>query len=138
LPQESPYYQFPEGLPAFEQHRSFRLVREPSFDPLLFLVSGSDPGLRFICVQVRFIAPEYCYELDQAGAAVLGVAPGRYGAADERFGCLAILSFPSDEPATANLLAPVVIHYANRAGLQAVQTGGVWSHAQPVVLMEGA
>lgn len=138
MKQESPFYRFPEGLPAFEQHCSFRLVREAEFDPLLFLVSESDPALRFICIQVRFIAPAYSYELDESGAEVLGVPPGRYDAADAQFGCLAILSFPSEAPATANLLAPVVIHYGNRTGLQAVQMGGVWSHAQTVGIVEGA
>jgi flagellar assembly factor FliW len=136
LNQESPYYRFPEGIPAFEQHVSFRLTRDPAFDPLLFLVSERDPELRFICIQARFLAADYSYELDAAGAAILGAEPGRYSAGDERFGCLAILSFPAGAPATANLLAPVVINFGNAAGLQAVQSGGAWSHAHPVGVPE--
>ncbi len=138
LSQESPYYRFPEGIPAFEQHDSFRLARDPALDPFLFLVSRRDPGLRFICIQVRFLAPGYAYMLDEAGAALLGAEPGRYAATDECLGCLAILSFPDGAPATANLLAPVVIHFSNGVGLQVVQPSGGWSHAHPVGVLEDA
>ena len=138
MTQETPSYHFPEGLPAFEDHKRFTLTRDPNLDPLLFLRSESDPALRFICIQVRFLVSGYAYELDEASAALLGVPPGRYSAVDENLGCMAILSVSSEGPSTANLLAPVVINFENGLGLQAVQVGGEWSHAHPIEVLEAS
>ncbi|MBE0659309.1 MAG: flagellar assembly protein FliW [Bryobacteraceae bacterium] len=132
LTQDSPSYLFPAGIPAFETHTSFRLARDPKLDPLLFLVSGMDAGVRLPCIQARFLDADYAYELDGAEAAVLGVEPGRYTAVDERMACLAVLSVPDDGSPTANLMAPVVISYASGRGLQAIQMGGGWSHAHRI------
>lgn len=131
--QDSPTYLFPAGIPAFETHTTFRLERKPELDPLLFLVSGKDEGLRLACIQARFLDSGYGYELDEAEAAVLGVEPGRYTASDERMACLAILSVPDGGAPTANLMAPLVINYASGRGLQAIQTGTGWSHAHRIV-----
>lgn len=130
MPQEITAYRFPEGIPAFEDHDSFKLIRDPDLDPFLILVSQKDPNLRFICVQARLIAPEYAFDLDSASALLLGVEPGRCAGSDGRFACLAILSFPPGGPATANLMAPVVINLDGGVGLQVVQSGGAWSHAE--------
>lgn len=134
--QDSPSYLFPAGIPAFETHTSFHLVRDANLDPLLFLVSGRDAGLRLACIQARFLDAGYSYELDEAEAAVLGVEAGRYEAGDERMACLAVLSVPEGGPATANLMAPVVISYASGRGLQAIQTGTAWSHAHRIGVEE--
>lgn len=130
--QDSPSYLFPAGIPAFESHTSFRLVRDPDLDPLLFLVSGQDSMLRLACIQARFLDASYTYELDEAEAAVLGVDAGRYSAGDERMACLAVLSVPDGGPPTANLMAPVVISYSSGRGLQAIQSGTAWSHAHRI------
>ncbi|OHE77375.1 MAG: hypothetical protein A2107_14725 [Verrucomicrobia bacterium GWF2_62_7] len=136
LNQETPSYHFPEGIPAFEDHKRFTLARDPSLDPLLFLRSEIDPNLRFVCIQVRFLVSGYTYELDEAGAALLGVSPGNYTADDENLCCMTIISVSSEGPSTANLLAPVVINFENGLGLQAVQVGGEWSHVHPIELPE--
>lgn len=101
-------------------------------DPLLFLESGLDSTLRLACIQARFLDAGYTYELDEAEAAVLEVEPGRYSAVDERLACLAVLSAPEGGPATANLMAPVVINYASGRGVQAIQVGSGWSHAHRI------
>ena len=136
LPQDSPSYLFPAGIPAFETHTSFRLVRDPKLDPLLFLVSGTDAGVRLPCIQARFLDAGYSYELDEAEAAVLGVEAGRYMAGDERMACLAVLSVPEGGTPTVNLMAPVVISYASGRGLQAIQAGGGWSHVHRIGVEE--
>lgn len=136
LTQESPVYNFPEGIPAFESHDRFKLIRDPKLDPFLFLVSQIDQTLRFICVQIRFLVPHYTFELDSASASLLEVQPGTCSVSDERFACLAILSFPPGEPATANLMAPVVINLVSGVGVQAVQSSTAWSHAEPVGIQE--
>jgi len=137
LRQETPSYHFPEGIPAFEEHKRFRLMRDPKLDPLLFLNSESDPALRFVCVQIRFLLPSYGYDLDEAGASLLRVPPGRYTAVDEKLGCMAIISVAAGGPPTANLMAPVVINFENGFGLQAVQVGTAWSHVHPIEITEG-
>lgn len=134
--EDSPTYLFPAGIPAFETHTLFRLERRPELDPLLFLVSGRDPGLRLACIQARFLDAGYGYELDEAEAAVLDVEPGRYTAQDERMACLAVLSVPDGGAPTANLMAPVVISYSSGRGLQAIQTGTGWSHAHRIAVEE--
>ncbi len=134
--QETPSYHFPEGIPAFEEHKQFRLTRDPNLDPLLFLSSESEPALRFVCIQVRFLVSGYGYDLDEAGASLLGVPPGNYTAVDENLGCMAIISVGAEGPSTANLLAPVIINFGNGLGLQAVQAGSSWSHVHPIELPE--
>ncbi len=136
LNQEPPSYHFPEGIPAFEEHKRFRLTRDPNLDPLLFLSSESDPALRFVCIQIRFLVSSYGYDLDEAGASLLRVPPGSYTAVDENLGCMAIISAGAEGPPTANLLAPVVINFENGVGLQAVQAGAAWSHIHPIEVPE--
>jgi flagellar assembly factor FliW len=136
LTDDTTSYRFPEGIPAFEQHTSFRLTRDPRLDPLLFLTSDREPSLRFICIQVRFLVAGYSYELGEAEAALLGAAPGRYGASEEQFACLAVISVPASGPPTANLMAPVVINFDTGLGIQAVQTGEQWSCIHPMEFQE--
>lgn len=123
-------FEFPAGLPAFEQERRFRLVARPEHTPLVLLESMASPGLRFVCAPVRLLHPDYRPEASEDDLALLGC--GEQGAADGRLLCLAILTFPESSPPTANLLAPLLLNPDTGRGVQSIQPGGAYSHCHPV------
>lgn len=116
-------FDFPLGLPAFEEHTRFRLNLSPPHAPLVFLESLLPPHPRFICLPVEEFFPGYAWQLDAEEDARLGPGPRL---------CLAILTFPESGAPTANLLAPVVLGLETRRGVQSIQTGGGWAADAPL------
>jgi flagellar assembly factor FliW len=57
-----------------------------------------------------------------------GLPAGRQPAIGEDVLCLAILTLHKDRPATANLIAPLVINLRNRKAVQALVCEGAYSH----------
>ena len=106
---------FPEGLPAFESETRFRLVEPESLRPLMLLESLSTPGLRFVCVAVELLVPDYRLDLADSDRALLGAADSELC-----LRLLAIVTFPAEGPPTANLRAPIVLNSAARLGLQVI------------------
>lgn len=114
---ETDVYHFPQGLPAFEHLRGFLLVQRPHLVPLAFLCSVEQPGLRFICVPVELLAPDYDLHLGEHDRELLEWE----GETTQRI-LLAILTLREGEPPSANLLAPVVLNVGRGRGLQVVQS----------------
>lgn len=125
-------FDFPYGLPAFEDERGFVIIETTAHKPLLFLQSVTTPALCFIALPVLLADPHYKLAMNAGDLAALQLPPG----AQSRIGVdvlvFTLLSIQSDAPATANLLAPVVINLANRKALQAIRNDAVYSHAQPL------
>jgi len=118
-----PVFDFPLGLPAFEDGKEFILIERPDFAPLLLLQSASRPELRFVCVPCLALDDAYHFELREEEVAILGA--GRYE-------CLAILTFSRCGPPTANLMAPVVLSRASMRGVQCIQSNSSYSHCHPL------
>lgn len=127
-PVESPIYHFPLGIPAFEDHASFRLSEPAELAPLVLLESASPEGPRFVCLPVEVLEPGY--ELDLTPAETQALDATAANSSDLRL--LAILTFPPDQPPTANLLAPVVLNAARGRGVQSVQAASQYPVARPV------
>jgi flagellar assembly factor FliW len=124
---EQETYHFAEGLPAFEHLRRFVLAQQSHLLPLAFLVSAEEPGLRFICVPVEAIAPDYELTLQDSDRETLA-----WTEAPPPHLVLAVLSFPAEGPPTANLLAPVVLNLSNGRGMQVVQAGSPYPVCHPL------
>lgn len=118
-------YWFDSGIPAFEHLRRWLLVERAMFRPLAVLQSIEQPDLRFACLPVAMLQPDYCVnlgvqdrralELDSAGGEVDRALQGPLI-------CLAILTFRAGKCATANLLAPILLNPQARKGAQVVQS----------------
>lgn len=123
-------FDFPAGLPAFEQERRFRLVENPEFAPLVLLQSTNTPSLRFVCAPAALLDPAYRPETSEEDEALLGRGAGV--ASSGRLICLAILTFPESGPPTANLMAPILLDPMTRRGVQCVQSSPRYSHCHPL------
>jgi flagellar assembly factor FliW len=123
---EDSVVEFPRGLPAFEDERRFVLIQPPSLAPLVFLQSAANPALAFTAVPMQVIDAGY----------ELSVLPEDYDTIDHpepgQIAVYAVLTFSDDGPATANLLAPIVLNTANRKATQAVRSDSRYSHKHPL------
>lgn len=123
---------FPEGVPAFEALRRFLLVRNEKFAPFVFLVSFDAPTVRFICVPVSLLDPDYRIELAPDEGEVAGLKHGVYSASSADPLLLAVVTLPKFAPATANLASPVVVNMKLNLGAQLILPGTAYSHVTPI------
>jgi flagellar assembly factor FliW len=119
--------EFPNGIPAFETERRFRLIDR---EPLLFLESDRNPELSFLLLPVTLIDPDYKLALTVEDRATLEAS------AESPLLCLAVITATDDSPPTANLLAPVVINLDRGRAVQAVRSDAVYSHKHPLLQEE--
>ncbi len=124
---------FPGGLPGFEQEQQFVFIRNEAHAPLVFLQSARTPGLCFLAVPVHDVDASYQLELAEEDAALLGL-PGDPWPGTGALETLALISQRAGEPATANLLAPVVVHSAARRAVQAVRRDRRYTARQRLAL----
>jgi flagellar assembly factor FliW len=128
--------EFPQGLPAFETYTRFRLVQSSRYEQLLFLESKENPDLSFPVVPVPLLDPNYQLTLSDEDCIALGIEAA--GTALAQIVCLAVVTAYEDLPPTANLLAPVVVNFANGRAVQSVRADAVYSHKHPLIPPEVA
>ena len=119
---------FPEGLFGFESETRFLPIEVPGLHPLLFLQSVDRQALCFITLPILVIDPAYRLTLSPADLELAGMPPGHQPAIGEDVLCLAILTLHKDAPATANLIAPLVMNLRTRQAVQAIVCEGEYSH----------
>lgn len=129
---EESVFDFPRGLPAFEQQKGFVLIEPPEVAPLVFLQSMACPGLCFAAFPVLAVDGGYQLGIAPEDLEGLGLDAGRQPALGSEVRVLALLSWHGEFRATANLMAPVVLHGATRRGLQAIRRDSRYSHEHPV------
>jgi flagellar assembly factor FliW len=111
--------EFPSGLPAYEGHRKFVLIRFPRTDPLLFLQSLEEPDLCFPALRALAVDPRYRLRLAKEDLRLLDLPTSRQPHPGADVECLALVAMRESGP-TANLLAPVVINLRRMQAVQAV------------------
>jgi flagellar assembly factor FliW len=135
---DSAVFQFPSGLPGFEDERAFVFLERPDTHPLIFMHSLSQPDLCFILLPVLAADPNYRLTLTADEISELELPqPGevRIGA-DLLCGAL-VSAADRDRPGpTVNLLAPIVVNLKKKLGIQAIQTCSGYSHRHPLPLPE--
>lgn len=94
--QEDSVFDFPEGLPGFEDQRQFLLLERPGTRPLVFLQSLSAAGLCFITVPVRVAKSDYQLCMPPEDLASLEIDTGRQPEIGKEVLCLAIVSLQED------------------------------------------
>jgi flagellar assembly factor FliW len=129
---EESIFDFPLGLPAFEDEEGFALIEPPEVAPLVFLQSMARPGLCFAAFPVLLVDLGYQLGIAPEDLEELGLDAARQPALGSEVIVLALLSMHGEFRATANLMAPVVLHLATRRGLQAIRRDSRYSHEHPV------
>jgi flagellar assembly factor FliW len=109
---------FADGLLGFPDAVRFVMVEVEGSDEYRWLQSVDDPALAFLAVIPWAFFPDYSPEIDDATQVELGVATPD----DAIVLCLVTIRDDADPPITANLLGPLIISTATRAGRQVVQT----------------
>jgi flagellar assembly factor FliW len=127
---EESCFEFPWGLPAFEEECRFLPLEMPGHKPLVFLQSTVNPTLCFVALPVLVAHPEYALTVSPDDLQALGLSVERQPRIGSEVLVLTLLSIQQDAPTAANLLAPVVVNLANRQALQAIRHDAVYSHAQ--------
>jgi len=123
-------FDFPYGLPAFEEEKRFVFIEIAEYAPLVFLQSLTRPSLCFLALPVLSVDPDYRLELSSEDRAALELE-----GQSERGGgilALALLSLHDGFPATANLMAPIVVDTRMRRALQAIRMDRRYSHQHPL------
>lgn len=118
-----PGYDFPAGLPGFEDERRFRLRRQAEFLPFVFLESVRTTSLRFICMPPELLSRGATFGLSSEEMTVLGEGELEW---------LVVVAFPDEGSPVANLLAPIALNAATARGVQAIQAGSGYSPAVPL------
>ncbi|HUO28974.1 MAG TPA: flagellar assembly protein FliW [Bryobacteraceae bacterium] len=134
---DSSLYQFPHGLPGFEQERAFLFLNRPDSHPLMFMQSIATPELCFILLPVFAVDPEYQLSLDDEALAQLQFQSAGQPKIGRDILCAVIVcTRANQEPPTVNLLAPIVVNLRERIGIQVIQTQSGYSHQHPLVPVE--
>ncbi|HEX3745568.1 MAG TPA: flagellar assembly protein FliW [Bryobacteraceae bacterium] len=120
-------FEFPHGLPGFEDRRRFLPVQHAGSAPIVFLQSMEDPSLCFTTLPIWVIDPQYRLHVTEQDLELLGFPPDRQPGIGADVLCLAVLSI-RPAGATANLLAPVVVNLKNYKAVQAVSAESGYSH----------
>lgn len=129
---EGSVFHFPQGLPAFEQEKSFVLIEQPDRAPLVFLQSLARASLCFVAFPIRVVIDKYELAIAPEDLEALGLDTRRQPALGDEVVVLALVSLHGKFQATANLMAPIVLNLKTRCGLQAIRRDTRYSHAHPL------
>jgi flagellar assembly factor FliW len=108
-------FNFPDGVPAFEDAQNFSIVTNEDIKPFIYLKSLEIDELGFVCIDPFLIYKDYLVKISAADLAHLGLKDPK----DALVFCFVTVKEDPQEN-TANLLAPVVINLQNRKGRQVI------------------
>jgi len=112
-----PVIEFVAPMPGFPDARSFVLVRVDD-DGLVFSMTSVDtPELRFLVMAPSPFFPDYAPEIDDESLTALGAGPDDAG---DLLVLLVITTGEKAADATANLMAPIVVHQRTRRAVQVI------------------
>jgi flagellar assembly factor FliW len=119
---------FPAGVIGFANERRFVLIPHKNSSYLAWLQSATTPALAFPVVSAHAFGTDYA-DVSIEAAKVAGV-----GARAEECAVMVILCAPQAQPATVNLLAPVVVNLQTRLGAQVILQDNRYTTREPFVL----
>jgi flagellar assembly factor FliW len=113
---------FPAGIIGFRGEKAFVLVPHGTSTLVGWLQSASTPELAFPVVSAHGLVDEYP-DVDVSKAAErAGV-----GGSEDELAVLAVMTAPLQQPATVNLLAPLIVNATTRIGAQVFLEGSRFS-----------
>jgi flagellar assembly factor FliW len=120
---------FPAGIIGFSRENAFALIPHQGSSYLAWLQSVTTPELAFPVVSAHAFGDKYPDVPVGDAAAAAGVLGN-----DEDYAVLVVLCAPIGQPATVNLLAPVVVNSQTRTGAQVILEGSRFSTREVFVL----
>jgi len=129
---EGSVFDFPQGLPAFEDEKTFVLIESPEGAPLVFLQSMARASLCFLALPILVVDKNYQLAIAPEDLEALSLDIERQPELGPEVTVLALVSLHDELVATANLMAPVVLNVKIRRGLQAIRRDFLYSPEYPV------
>jgi flagellar assembly factor FliW len=130
--QDESVFDFPLGLPAFEEEKRFVFIEIPKYAPLVFLQSLNQASLCFLALPIRVVDPNYRLAISPEDRVTLQLPLDPQAKASDGILALALVSLHDGFSATANLMAPIVVNVLTRRALQAIRLDRAYSHQHPV------
>jgi flagellar assembly factor FliW len=127
-------FDFPSGLPGFEDQIAFLFIEQPQTRPLVFMQSLINPGLCFLTLPVLTVDPDYRLNLAAEDLTALGMSPGSTPLIGSDVGCFVLMTVSEDSAPTVNMMSPIVINLRARKGVQSVPATSQYSLRHPLVL----
>lgn len=134
---EGSVFEFPQGLPAFDQEKRFVLIELPDRAPLVFLQSLTRASLCFPAFPILVVDNRYELAIAPEDLQALELDGERQPAIGSEVIVLALVSLHDKFHATANLMAPLVLNLEKRRGMQAIRRDMRYSHEHPLGLGAG-
>lgn len=113
--QEDQFIDFPQGLPGFEQLRTFTLIAIDPELPFSYLQSVEEANVSFLVVDPFVFFPDYEFDLPESVQLELDIRRPE----DIQVWSIATVQGNLQE-ATVNLLGPIVINLASGKGKQVI------------------
>ena len=113
---------FPDGIIGFPREQAFALIPHQGSTFLAWLQSLTKPELAFPVVSAHYFIETYP-DIPVSHAAHAAGIQGR----EDEFAVMVVLCAPIGQPATVNLLAPIVINSETRTGCQVILDGSRFS-----------
>jgi len=131
-------FEFPDGVPGFENERAFVFLKRPDAHPLMFMQSLSVPDICFILLPVLAVDPHYKLRFTEEDLAALRFPAGAQPQIGKDVLCAVLVCASGDQrpDPTVNLRAPIVVNLEERIGIQAIQTQSEYSHRHPLVAQD--
>ena len=129
---EESIFDFPQGLPAFEDQRAFVPIELPEHAPLIFLQSLAEKELCFLSLPILVADLDYQLSVCREDLETLDLATDRQPILGGDVLVLTLISLHDGFSATANLMAPIVVNLKNRRSVQAIRQDSVYSHQHPI------
>jgi flagellar assembly factor FliW len=125
-------FDFPQGLPAFEDQKGFVLIESPERAPLVFLQSIARASLCFVALPIQVVDKNHQLAIAPEDLEDLALDTRRQPGLGGEVMVLALVSLHGEFLATANLMAPIVLNVKTRRGLQAIRRDMRYSHEHPL------
>lgn len=114
--------EFPRGVIGFPTEHSFFLLAHGNSDTVAWLQSASSPALALPVVSAHALSDRYPDVPVESFAAQAGL-----GDKLEELAVLVVLSAVPGQPATVNLLAPIIVNAATRKAVQVILEGSTFT-----------
>lgn len=124
---------FPTGVIGFPNEHRFALVPHHGSGYIAWLQSATTPELAFPVVSAHAFGEQYP-DVSVAGAASEAGVDGP----EDSLAVMVVLCALSGQPATVNLLAPIVVNATTRHGAQVILEGTRFSTRELFVLPDAA
>ncbi|MEZ4224486.1 MAG: flagellar assembly protein FliW [Polyangiaceae bacterium] len=124
---------FPAGVIGFPTDKNFALIRHGNSECIGWLQSLDNGALALPVVSAHGLTPDYPDVPITDAAREAGIAES-----DNELAVLAVLCAPRGQPATVNLMAPIVVNSTTRQGAQIALDGTRFSTRELFLLSHGA